>query len=267
MSNAWKRIHEEQDLQGLVDVKNVILVSSGKGGVGKSTVNSNLACAIHQLGYRVGVLDADIHGPSQNHMFGLMNEIKPAPQNPQWLLPQISYGIKVSSIASRVNAQKSLSWRGAMVTAALNDLIFYTDWGQLDYLIVDLPPGTGDVQITLCEKFINPRAVVVSSPQQVAILDTVKGIDLFVNRQIEIAGIIENMSGYVCSNCGSVENIFGSDSVCKVAESFNINFLGKIPLTTEMQTCADQGKPLVITNKKHPISQLYIQIAKNIIQQ
>ncbi len=265
MSESWQRMHAEQDLQGLVDVKNVILVSSGKGGVGKSTVTANLACAIHQLGYQVGILDADIHGPSQNHMFGLSNDISPSTNNPQWLLPQNGYGIKVSSIASRINSEKSLSWRGSMVTAALNDLIFYTDWGLLDYLVVDLPPGTGDVQITLCEKFTNPRAVIVSTPQKVAILDTVKGIDLFVSKQIQISGIIENMSGHICSNCGTVENIFGSDGVHKVAEQFNIDFLGKIPLSTEMQICADQGKPLVIANKEHPISELYMQMANSVL--
>lgn len=265
MSDAWRRMHDEQDLQGLVDVKNVILVSSGKGGVGKSTVTANLACSLHSLGYDVGVLDADIHGPSQNHMFGIQeNSIMPS-QNPQWLLPNVAYGIKVSSIASRIDKNKALSWRGSMVTSALNDLIFYTDWGVLDYLVVDLPPGTGDVQITLCEKFRNPSAVIVSTPQQIALLDTVKGIDLFMSKGIQIAGIIENMSGHMCSNCGTVDNIFGSDSVKSVADKVNISFLGKIPISTEMQKCADNGKSLVITEPTHVISKIYKSVANCII--
>lgn len=266
MTDAWKRMHDEQDLQGLVDVKNVVLVSSGKGGVGKSTVASNLACALSCLDQKVGILDADIHGPSQNHMFGIhKNTINASPRCAQWLLPNTAHNIKVSSIASRIDQNQALSWRGSMVTSALTDLIFYTDWGDLDYLVVDLPPGTGDVQLTLCEKFKNPTALIVSTPQQIALLDTVKGINLFMNQNIQIAGIVENMSGYLCSNCGNQENIFGSSSVEATAKDLDILFLGKIPISTLMQQCADEGTPLVAAQPEHTISTVYKDIASRLL--
>lgn len=250
---------------GLTKVKNIILVSSGKGGVGKSTVTSNLASALHVLGHKVGVLDADIYGPSQNMMFGIPNNTPVVPsEDPRYVLPNESKGIKVASIASRINENQSVSWRGPMVSMALINMIFFTNWGELDYLVVDMPPGTGDVQISICEKLHDAKVVIVTTPQDVALIDCKKGIDMYINNKLEILGIVENMSGHVCSCCGNVDYIFGSDGGDKLADEYNTKVLGKLPIATNIRVNADEGTPITLSDPENSLSKIYISIAEKV---
>ena len=254
------------DKQGIEKVKNIILVSSGKGGVGKSTVTSNLAGALYSIGYSVGVLDADIYGPSQNLMFGINNNIAVVPaKNPMYTMPNESCGIKVASIASRIEEGKSINWRGPMLSIGLINMIYYTDWGELDYLVIDMPPGTGDIQISICEKLKDAKVVIVTTPQDVALIDCRKGIDMYLNNRINIIGIVENMSGYVCSCCGNVDNIFGLDGGEKLAKEYQIKLIGKLPIQTNIRLNADNGLPITLTDPDNSISKIYESIAKEVV--
>lgn len=241
------------------NVKNIILVSSAKGGVGKSTATANIAGALKQLGFKVGIIDADIYGPSQNKMFGVTSQ-----DNDSYNIPNERYEIKVNSIANRVDDERSIAWRGPMLKVAVMDLIFDTDWGILDYLVVDMPPGTGDIQLSICEKLSESKAVIVTTPQEVATLDTERGINLYKNSGIEIIGVVENMSGFVCSHCGEIEYIFGQNGGTLLAEKHNIPLLGKIPIETRIRTCGDGGMPIVLKDIKSPISKTYMEIAEKI---
>jgi ATP-binding protein involved in chromosome partitioning len=250
---------------GIEQVKNVILVSSGKGGVGKSTVAANLAVSLYNLSYSVGMFDADIYGPSQFMMFGLENN---QPYNlttdRKFTLPFESLGLKIMSIASTIRDDQAVNWRGTMATVALKSLLLNTHWGELDYLIVDMPPGTGDIQIALCDMVPKAQAVIVTTPQDVALLDCKKGIELFIQKNIKVIGIIENMSGHVCSHCGTVDHIFGEDGASKLSEKYSIPLLGEIPIETAIRVNADLGLPIAFTDGK--ISDIYMQIAERIKQ-
>lgn len=244
-------------------IKNIILVSSGKGGVGKSTVAANLAAALSIQGNNVGVFDADIYGPSQFMMFGLENN-QPynLTEDMKYTLPFEAFGLKIMSIASTIRDDQAVSWRGPMATVALKNLLLNTHWNELDYLVIDMPPGTGDIQISLCEILPKAKAVIVTTPQDVALLDCKKGIELFIERNISILGIVENMSGYLCNHCGNVDHIFGENGAINLSEKYNTKVLGKIPLQTTIRINADQGKPIAFANNQ--ISEIYKSIAEKI---
>lgn len=257
----------EKNNLGMNSVKNVILVSSGKGGVGKSTTASNVAAALSLQGNRVGVLDADVYGPSQFMMFGLEDGSPiTISENGTWVEPFESQCIKIASIASRVKKGQSLSWRGPMAAMVLHQLIFETNWGELDYLVVDMPPGTGDIQIAICEKLSNSKALIVTTPQDVALIDCMKGIDVFRSKNIEILGVVENMSVHICSNCGQVDHIFGEDGAKKLEEEYGAKILGHIPLNTQIRVEADNGTPITILDQDSAVTTVYKSIAEQIME-
>ena len=251
---------------GMENVKNVILVSSGKGGVGKSTTAANIATGLKSLGNEVGVLDADIYGPSQFMMFGLEdNSPVIVSENGKWVEPYISHDIKITSIASRVKRGQALSWRGPMVAMVLQQMIFETNWGELDYLVVDMPPGTGDIQIAICEKLPEAKVVIVTTPQDVALIDCKKGIDIYRSKNIKILGIVENMSVHICSNCGHKDHIFGEDGASQLEKEYGSKVLGRIPLNTTIRIDSDSGTPVSL--KDDVIGSVYKEISENIMKE
>ena len=254
--------------EGISKVKNIILVSSGKGGVGKSTVTSNLAGALHRLGKTVGVLDADIHGPSQVMMFGLENNTPVrVTEDGKYMLPYEAHGIQVASMASRIKEGQTIDWRGPMAAMGVSNLFFHTYWGELDYLIVDMPPGTGDIQIAVCEKIRHAKVVIVTTPQDVALIDCKKGIDLYQNKSIEILGVVENMAGHVCSHCGNIDHIFGSEGANKLSEQYSIPVLGRLPLYSDIGKSSDNGLPIVLNEDYQELAKLYIDIAEKVLNE
>lgn len=243
-------------------VKNIIAIASGKGGVGKSTTATNLACAISQEGGTVGILDADIYGPSQTKMLGTIG--KPDSLDGKKMEPITNHGIQSISIGNLIKEDTPMIWRGPMATGALEQLLNETNWRKLDYLIVDLPPGTGDIHLTLCQKIPLTGAVIVSTPQDIALLDAKKALKMFEKVKVPVLGMIENMSGHVCSKCGHEDNIFGKDGAKKMASEYSIDVLGSLPIDTNLRKSMDCGKPIVIENKNSPISQAYLDIARSI---
>lgn len=242
------------------NVKNILLISSAKGGVGKSTVTANIASALYRQGQKVGIVDCDIHGPSQNKMFGITD----APENPHD--PVESHGIFVNSIANRIGSGQTIAWRGPMLKVAVMDLLLETHWDELDYLVVDMPPGTGDIQLSICEKINQAKAIIVTTPQDVATIDTERGVDLFQKSGISLVGVVENMSGFICRHCGEIEYIFGQGGGQKIADKYNMKFLGKIPIETNIREQGDSGKPIAFDlNSK--ISDLYMDIVKQILDE
>jgi len=253
---------------GMENVKNVILVSSGKGGVGKSTTAANIAASLSLLGNKVGMLDADIYGPSQFMMFGLEDGSPiTISENGSWIEPFNSYNIKITSIASRVKQGQALSWRGPMAAMVLQQMLFETNWGEVDYLIVDMPPGTGDIQIAMCDKVPNAKVLIVTTPQDVALIDCKKGIDIFRSKDINILGIVENMSVHICSNCGHMDHIFGEDGAKKLEEEYDATVIGRIPLNTSIRIDSDNGMPITLKDKDGPIGTVYKSIAEEIMKE
>lgn len=228
---------------GKLEIKNLIAVASGKGGVGKSTVAANLAMALARAGYRTGLLDADIYGPSQPLMMGLKG-CKPDGEEGK-INPLEAHGVKVMSIGFMVKDEAPLIWRGPMVQSAIVQLLRDVEWGALDYLIIDLPPGTGDAQLTMAQKVPLTGAVIVSTPQDIALLDARKGLEMFRKVNVRVFGMIENMSTHVCSNCGHEEHIFGHGGAKKEAEKLGVPFLGEIPLSIDIRVSGDEGRPAV----------------------
>lgn len=257
-----------QEKLGIKNVKNILLVSSGKGGVGKSTVSSNIAVALKESGNTVGILDADIYGPSQALMFGIENNIPLiVSEDKRFVEPYVtSNGIKFMSIATRITEQQSLNWKGSMVSMVLQQLIYQTNWGELDYLVIDMPPGTGDIQIFICERLKDASAIVVTTPQNVAVIDCEKGINMFLKSDIKILGLVENMSMHVCSCCGNVEHIFGSEGGDRLKEKYGIDILGRIPIVRDLMTYAENGESIIISDKDHVISKTYLDISKKIME-
>lgn len=239
-------------------IKHIVLVASGKGGVGKSTTSANLAIALQQQGATVGLLDADIYGPSVPLMFGLQGQ--KLQQQDGRLLPLMQYGIAVSSIGFLVDDDKATVWRGPMASQALSQLINETDWGSLDYLIVDLPPGTGDIQLTLAQRFPVSGSVVVTTPQDLALADAEKGIAMFSKVNIPILGLIENMSVYQCEQCGHEQHIFGEKGASDLADRYATPVLGHLPLQKQVREAADSGKPITL-DTTHSISLHYQKVA------
>ncbi|PIE09081.1 MAG: sodium:proton antiporter [Rhodobacterales bacterium] len=245
-------------------VANILVVASGKGGVGKSTLSSNLAVALAKQGRKVGLLDADILGPSQPRMMG--NEDVPfATPGGQAMIPVEAHGVKMISIGLLVKPGQSVIWRGPMLIGALQQLLFQVAWAPLDVLIVDLPPGTGDVQLTLSQKTQVSGALVVSTPQDVALLDAKKAIDMFQKVDVPVLGLIENMSTYVCPNCGHEAHLFGHGGVHAEAEALGLPFLGEIPLSLDVRLASDAGTPVALG--EGPIAEAYAQLAKGLIDQ
>ncbi|MEO0317585.1 MAG: iron-sulfur cluster carrier protein ApbC [Pseudomonadota bacterium] len=246
----------------MTNVRNIIAVASGKGGVGKSTTAVNLALALSAEGARVGLLDADIYGPSQPMMMGVSG--RPESQDGKTMEPLENYGVQVASIGFMIDPDQPMVWRGPIVTQALQQLLEQTNWKDLDYLIVDMPPGTGDVQLTLSQKVPVTGAVIVTTPQDIALLDARKGLKMFEKVGIPILGIVENMSMHICSNCGHAEPIFGQGGGEKMCADFGVDFLGALPLTMSIREQADSGRPTVVADPDGQVAQIYKGIARKV---
>jgi ATP-binding protein involved in chromosome partitioning len=261
---GWKIVaHEVQrGVQLLPRVKNVVAVASGKGGVGKSTTATNLALALAAEGARVGILDADIYGPSQPMMMGI--EGRPESSDGKTMEPMRNYGVEVMSIGFLIDADNPMIWRGPMVTQALEQLLRQTNWGDLDYLIVDMPPGTGDIALTLSQKVPLTGAVIVTTPQDIALLDAKKGLKMFEKVNVPILGLVENMAVYVCPNCGHREHIFGADGGRKMAAEYGVDYLGALPLNLSIREQADSGRATVVAEPDGEIAGLYKAMARRI---
>ena len=253
-----------QGPQKIPGVDRIIAVASGKGGVGKSTVSANLACALAAQGRRVGLLDADVYGPSQPRMLGISG--RPASPDGKTILPMRNHGVTMMSIGLMTNEDQAVVWRGPMLMGALQQMMMQVQWGALDVLIVDLPPGTGDVQMTLAQKAEVDGAIVVSTPQDVALIDARKGIDMFNQLHVPILGLIENMSTHICSNCGHEEHIFGHGGVAAEADKLNVPLLAEIPLHLDVRLASDGGAPIVVSKPDSPQAQGFRDIAKALIE-
>ena len=246
----------------LPGVKNIIAVASGKGGVGKSTTAVNLALALAAEGAQVGILDADIYGPSQPMMLGITGRPESVEENT--IEPMEGHGLQASSIGFLIEEDAPMVWRGPMVTSALEQLLRQTRWRDLDYLIVDMPPGTGDIQLTLSQKVPVTGSVIVTTPQDIALLDARKGLKMFEKVGVPIIGIIENMSTYVCTQCGHEEHVFGSGGGEKMCKEYEVDFLGALPLNLSIREQADAGRPTVVADPESAISEIYKNIARQV---
>ena len=252
----------QRGLKVLPNVRNIIAVSSGKGGVGKSTVAVNLALALAAEGARVGMLDADIYGPSQPTMLGLSG--KPDTVDGRMLEPMIGHGIQAISIGLLIDPDQPMVWRGPMVTQALQQLLMQTNWQDLDYLVVDMPPGTGDIQLTLSQQVPVTGAVVVTTPQDIALLDAIKGLKMFEKVGVPILGIVENMAVHVCSNCGHTEHVFGAGGAERMARDYGVGILGSLPLDIRIREQADSGRPTVVADPDGAVATTYKAIARRV---
>ena len=250
----------QRGVQLLPNVKNIIAVASGKGGVGKSTTAVNLALALAAEGASVGLLDADIYGPSQPMMMGI--EGRPESVDGKNMEPMENYGIQVMSIGFLVAQDEAMIWRGPMATQALEQLLRQTNWRDLDYLIVDMPPGTGDIQLTLSQRVPMTGAVIVTTPQDIALLDAKKGIKMFEKVGVPILGIVENMAVHICSKCGHTEHIFGQDGGKKMAADYNMDYLGALPLDMQIRLQADNGRPTVVADPDGEVAAIYKAVAR-----
>ena len=244
-------------------VKNIIAVASGKGGVGKSTTAVNLALALAQEGAHVGILDADIYGPSQPQMLGIAGQ-QPESRDGESMEPLEAYGIKAMSIGFMVDVETPMVWRGPMVAQALDQLLGQTNWGEIDYLIVDMPPGTGDIQLSMSQKVPVTGAVIVTTPQDIALIDARKGLKMFEKVNIPILGIVENMSIHICSKCGHEEHIFGTGGGEQMGKDYNVEFLGSLPLELAIREMADSGKPTVVGAPDSRAAEIYRGIARRV---
>jgi ATP-binding protein involved in chromosome partitioning len=252
----------QRGVQLMPNVKNIIAVASGKGGVGKSTTAVNLALALAAEGAQVGLLDADIYGPSQPVMMGI--DGRPVSDDGKTMEPMENYGVQVMSIGFLVNPDEAMIWRGPMATQALEQLLRQTNWRDLDYLIVDLPPGTGDIQLTLSQRVPMTGAVIVTTPQDIALLDARKGIKMFEKVGVPILGIVENMAVHVCSNCGHAEHIFGEGGGQKLAQQYGTDYLGGLPLDMKIRLQADSGKPTVVSDPDSEVAGIYKAVARQV---
>lgn len=255
-----KRANDQPAVKG---VKNIIAVTSGKGGVGKSTVSVNLALALQAQGTKVGILDADIYGPSIPHMLGAADQRPTSPDN-QHISPIKALGLDSNSIGYLMSDDNATIWRGPMASSALSQLLNETLWNELDYLVIDMPPGTGDIQLTLSQQIPVTGAVVVTTPQDIALLDAVKGIAMFERVSVPVLGIVENMSMHICSNCGHHEPIFGTGGAEKMARKYNVQVLGQLPLHIRLREDLDFGKPTVAADPQGEIAQAFLQLAEKV---
>lgn len=252
----------QRGVQLMPNVKNIVAVASGKGGVGKSTTAVNLALALAAEGARVGLLDADIYGPSQPMMMGI--DRRPESDDGQTMEPLENYGVQVMSIGFLINPDEAMIWRGPMATQALEQLLRQTNWGDLDYLVVDLPPGTGDIQLTLSQRVPMTGAVIVTTPQDIALIDAKKAVTMFEKVGVPILGIVENMAVHVCSQCGHAEHIFGEGGGQRYAAERGIDYLGALPLDIRIREHADSGKPTVVADPDGEVSAIYQSVARQV---
>jgi ATP-binding protein involved in chromosome partitioning len=251
----------QRTLKPLANVKNIVAVASGKGGVGKSTTAANLALAWAAQGAKVGLLDADIYGPSQPLMMGVAGA-KPVSTDGKHMSPLRAHGIEVMSIGFMIDPEQPMVWRGPMVTQALTQLLGDTHWGELDYLVVDMPPGTGDIQLTLAQRVPVSGAVIVTTPQDIALLDARKGLKMFEKVEVRVLGVVENMSMHVCTQCGHIEHVFGSGGGARMAAQYGVQLLGELPLDIRIREDADGGAPTVIAEPGSARAQAYFRMAR-----
>ena len=261
---SWKIVAHsvQRGVKLIPGVKNIIAVASGKGGVGKSTTAVNLALALAAEGAKVGMLDADIYGPSQPTMLGI--EGRPVSEDGESLEPMLGHGLQAMSIGFLIDVETPMVWRGPMVTQALEQLLNNTKWKDLDYLVVDLPPGTGDIQLTLAQRVPVTGAVIVTTPQDIALIDARKGLKMFEKVGVPILGVVENMSLHICSNCGTEERIFGEGGGERMCSDYSVEFLGALPLDIRIRQETDSGKPTVVAEPESRVSEIYRQIARRV---
>lgn len=250
----------------LRQISHIVVVASGKGGVGKSTTAVNLALALHRQGARVGLFDADIYGPSQPLMLGVAGK-RPQIINGNQMEPITAHGIKCNSVGFLVDENQAMVWRGPMVVGAFNQILNDTVWGQLDYLIIDMPPGTGDIQLSLAQSVPVTGAVIVTTPQDVALLDAKRGIEMFRKVQVPILGVVENMGIHVCSQCGHSEHIFGEGGADRIAHAYGVEVLGSLPLDGKIREQCDAGTPAVAAEPNGRAGQIYARIAQRVSAQ
>ena len=252
----------EEKRRFTINAKNIIAIASGKGGVGKSTFTVNIAVALEKLGYKIGILDADIYGPSIPRMMNISD--KPKANENKKLIPIEKYGIKCMSIGFLIGEDTPTIWRGPMIMKALEQMFNGVEWGDLDYLIIDLPPGTGDAQITLAQSSKLSGSIIVSTPQDVALIDARKAINMFRRVNVPVLGVVENMSFFNCTNCNERHEIFSHGGAKKEAQNFETKFLGELPIDKNLRIYSDEGKPICISEPDSEIAKIYIDIAKNL---
>lgn len=265
--HVGQKIHSykvQKDLPSVPGVKNIIAVASGKGGVGKSTTAVNLALALQAEGARVGILDADIYGPSIGMMLGVPEGKRPDTRENKYFVPMEAHGLQANSMAFVVTEKTPMVWRGPMVSGAVMQLLQQTLWNELDYLIVDMPPGTGDIQLTLAQKVPVTGAVIVTTPQDIALLDGKKGIEMFRKVDIPVLGVVENMSVHICSNCGHEEPLFGHGGGERIAEEYDTTLLGQLPLHMTIREQTDGGTPSVVAEPDSEVARRYRDIARRV---
>lgn len=252
----------QKQVDALTNVKNTIAVASGKGGVGKSTVSANLAAALVRQGARVGLLDADIYGPSQPRMMGLSG--RPDSKDGKTIEPKTAHQIQTMSIGYLIDEDTPMIWRGPMVTQALQQLIGETQWDNLDYLVIDLPPGTGDIQLTLSQRIPVSASLIVTTPQDIALLDARKALRMFEKVEVPVLGVVENMSVHVCSQCGHQEAIFGSGGAARMADEYGVDLLGELPLDLQIRKDVDEGTPTVVASPDGAVTDAFLALAGNV---
>lgn len=258
---ANKTQHNMKSMEG---IKNIVAVASGKGGVGKSTTSVNLALALAAEGARVGLLDADIYGPSQPIMLGIGKDVRPQQKDAEHFLPIMAHGLQTMSMGYLVTEKTPMVWRGPMVSGALQQMLTQTYWDDLDYLIVDMPPGTGDIQLTLSQKVPVTGAVIVTTPQDIALLDAIKGIEMFRKVDIPVIGVVENMALHVCSQCGHTEHIFGEGGAQRLVSEYQTTLLGQLPLDIHIRQQSDNGVPVVVADPESELALRYRDMARRL---
>lgn len=253
-------------MKGLSAVQHIVCIASGKGGVGKSTTALNLAIALQQSGARVGLLDADIYGPSQPMMLGVPAGTRPRVIDKQSMEPVMAHGLQTNSIGYLVEPETAMVWRAPMIVGAFNQILQHTLWDDLDYLIIDMPPGTGDIQLSLSQTVKLSGAVIVTTPQDVALLDARKGIEMFRKVRVPILGVVENMSMHICSNCGHSEAIFGSGGGERLAQDYGVQVIGSLPLDLSIREHTDAGTPLLVRQPDSPVARAYRSLAERLVE-
>lgn len=266
VSREYTLASNQDEERGVSASYQVIAIASGKGGVGKSTVTTNLAVALRQQGYSVGLLDADIYGPSQQQLLGVPASTTPDQQDGEFLLPVEAHGLKTMSMGYLASASTPMVWRGPMASSAMSQLLEKTLWGDIDVLLVDMPPGTGDIQLTLAQRATLSGAVIVTTPQDIALLDARKGIEMFEKVEVPVLGLIENMAAYVCSECGHTEALFGEAGGVRLAEQYGLPLLGQVPLASAIRAYSDQGLPVVLAEPEGALAGVYQAAARGLME-
>ena len=254
-------------MSNLARIKNIVCIASGKGGVGKSTTAVNLALALTARGLKTGLLDADIYGPSQPLMLGVSSDVKPVIRDRKYMEPVVAHGIKCNSMGFLVDANTPMVWRAPMIISAFNQILNDTLWSDLEFLIVDMPPGTGDIQLSLAQSVNVTGAIIVTTPQDVALLDARKGIEMFRKVGVPVLGVVENMSTHICSKCGHQEAIFGQGGGQRLAADYGVEVIGSLPLDLKIREDTDHGNPTVASAPESPITEAYIELAENLLKQ